>query len=480
MAYTINKTSGTILTTVADGTLDTTTDITLIGKNFPGYGETLNENFVRLLENFANSASPTSPIAGQLWWDTTNNLLKVYTGTSFKNIGTSTASASSPSSAVVGDLWWDTVNEQLKAYSGTSWVVIGPQFTGLAGTSGSIVEFVTDSLAVSHTIVSLYTANTRVAIISKDATFTPSPAISGFTTISPGINLASAGVIPNNAFTGLATNANTLDGLDSLDFMRSTANTSTTGTLAVNNNNGLTVGVSGDAKISVSGSTAFFENQTNGGTYVIRVRDSGGTQTNAITVNNNGNITIARSLSVNGNITLGDAITDGISFTGRVNTSVLPTTNNTYDLGSSSLKWSTIYATTGDLVAVAAEYADLAERYEADNVYVSGTVVKIGGDKEVTLAYSNDEIFGVISTDPAVLMNKSAGTNETHPAIALIGRVPVRVKGKVTKGQKLIVGEPGVAVAANGPVDRDLVIGKALENKYTEEESLIEVTLSSH
>ena len=480
MAYTINKTSGTILTTVADGTLDTTTDITLIGKNYPGYGETLNENFVRLLENFANTAQPTSPIAGQLWWDTTNNLLKVYTGTSFKNIGTSTASASAPSSPVTGDLWWDTVNQQLKAWNGTSWTTVGPAFTSLSGTSGSIVETVTDSLAVSHTIVSLYTANTRVAIISKDATFTPSPAISGFTTISPGINLASTGVVPNNAFTGLASNANTLDSLDSLDFMRATTNTSTTGTLAVNNNTGLTVGVSGDAKISVSGSTTFFENQTNGGTFIVRVRDSGGTQTSAITVSNSGNVTLARALSVSGNVTLGDAITDGITFTGRVNSSVLPTTDDTYDLGSSALNWGTLYATTGSLVAVNAEYADLAERYESDNPYSAGTVVKIGGNKEITIANSNDEVFGVISTDPAVLMNKSAGSDITHPPVALIGRVPVRVKGKVSKGQKLIVGEAGVAVAASGTVDRDIVIGKALADKYTEEESLIEITLTSH
>jgi len=480
MAYTINKTSGTILTTVADGTLDTTTDITLIGKNFPGYGETLNENFVRLLENFANSAQPTSPIAGQLWWDTTNNLLKVYTGTSFKNIGTSTASASPPGSPVIGDLWWDTVNQQLKAWNGTSFTTVGPAFTSLSGTSGSIVETVTDSLAVSHTIVSLFTANTRVAIISKDATFTPSPSISGFTTISPGINLASAGVVPNNAFTGLATNANTLDNLDSLDFMRATTNTSTTGTLAVNNNTGLTVGVSGDAKISVSGSTTFFENQTNGGTFIVRVRDSGGAQTSAITVNNSGNVTLARSLSVNGNITLGDAITDTVTFTGRVNSSVLPTANNTHDLGSSALNWATIYATTGELVAVSAEYADLAERYESDMPYSEGTVVKIGGDKEITIANTNDEVFGVISTNPAVLMNKSAGSNITHPPVALIGRVPVRVTGKVNKGQKLIVGEAGIAVAASGAVDRDIVIGKALVDKYTEEESLIEITLTSH
>ena len=104
MAYTVNKTDGTILATVADGTIDTTTDLTLIGKNYAGYGEFFNENLIKLLENFANTSAPSSPIAGQMWWDKTNNLLKVYTGTAFKTVSSSTASASTPSGSVVGDI----------------------------------------------------------------------------------------------------------------------------------------------------------------------------------------------------------------------------------------------------------------------------------------------------------------------------------------------------------------------------------------
>lgn len=96
MAYTINKTSGTVLANVADGTIDSSTaDLTLIGKNYSGYGDALNENFVKLLENFSNTTAPSSPLAGQLWWDSTNNLLKVYTGSTFKTVSSSTASAHS-------------------------------------------------------------------------------------------------------------------------------------------------------------------------------------------------------------------------------------------------------------------------------------------------------------------------------------------------------------------------------------------------
>ena len=93
MAYTVNKTSGAVLTTISDGTIDTTTDLILIGKNYAGYGEFLNENAVKLLENFANTSAPSSPLAGQMWWDTTNGLLKVYNGTTFKTVSSSTAAA---------------------------------------------------------------------------------------------------------------------------------------------------------------------------------------------------------------------------------------------------------------------------------------------------------------------------------------------------------------------------------------------------
>ena len=451
MAYTINKTSGAVLTTVADGTLDTTTDITLIGKNYPGYGETLNENFVRLLENFANTSAPTSPVAGQIWWDTTNSLLKVYTGSGFKNISSSTASSSAPASAITGDLWWDTSNGQLKAYNGSSWTTIGPAFTSGTGTSGAIVETVTDSLAVSHVIVSLYTGNTRVAIVSKDAVFTPSPAISGFATISPGINLAGTGTIPNNAFTGGVTNAQTLDGLDSTDFMRATANTSTTGTLAVSNNTGLTVGLNADAKISVASSNIVLENQSNGGSLTLRVRDSGGTQSNAVVIANTGNITIAKNL--------------------------LPSADDTWDLGSAVNVWSNVYATTFEGVAVSAEYADIAERYEADAIYDKGTCVSIGGTKEITIADSDNVFFGVISSAPAFLMNQAAGNDETHPPIALVGRVPIKVLGPVNKGQALVVAGGGIARAANDDDKNNKIIGRALKDKYSQNVELVEAVI---
>jgi hypothetical protein len=98
MAYTINLTDGTIFATIADGTINTSSSMTLVGKNYAGYGEFLDENFIHLLENGANSTAPGAPLTGQLWWDKANNVMKVYNGTTFKVISASTASATQPTS----------------------------------------------------------------------------------------------------------------------------------------------------------------------------------------------------------------------------------------------------------------------------------------------------------------------------------------------------------------------------------------------
>ena len=108
MAYKINNTFGTLLVTLADGTIDVaTTDLTLIGKGYAGFGEKLNENLVKLLENFNNTSTPSNKIQGQLWYDKTNNQLNVYTGSKFKPVGSTSNSATSPTNAVQGDMWFD-------------------------------------------------------------------------------------------------------------------------------------------------------------------------------------------------------------------------------------------------------------------------------------------------------------------------------------------------------------------------------------
>lgn len=197
MAYTINLTNGTeiIAGGLSDGAVDTSaTSLTLIGKNYAGYGEILNENLVHLLENFASpnsgaTSGPPNPLAGQLWWDTTNNILRVYSGTSWKiSTGATSAPFSSPPgdlSALGGDLWFDSTNQQLKIYSGANWVTVGPAATPVTGDTGAFPSVMTDILGGSHIVTQIRIAGVPYVIISKD-TF-PS-ALGGFSTIKAGIN----------------------------------------------------------------------------------------------------------------------------------------------------------------------------------------------------------------------------------------------------------------------------------------------------
>lgn len=478
MAYTINKTNGAVLTTIADGTIDNTSDITLIGKNYSGYGEILNENFVKLMENFASSSQPASPLAGQLWWDLTNNSLKVYTGTGFKIISGSTASATQPTGATLGDLWFDTVNRQLRVYNGTSWTLIGPSFTAGTGVSGAIITTVLDNTGASHVIVQFYVNEVIVAIISKDSTFTPQTSIPGFATISPGVQVSSA--VVGATFNGTATNADLLDNLNSTQFVRADANATMTGTLGVLNNNGVSVGVNTDLRLSISGSDTLVSNNNPDGDLIFRVNKSVGGVTTALTIDGATGFVTALTPSAGDNSTrlattayVDSGVTGFLRANGStaLTGSLIPNTDSTINLGSSIRKYADIYCVNLFGTATTAEYADLAERFEADKVYEPGTVVELGGLKEVTAVTEDlsDKVFGVISTQPGFLLNGRAGENDTHPAVALNGRVPVKVTGIINRGDRLVSAGNGLARAAkSGEANSFNVIGRALEAKNTD------------
>jgi len=242
MAYTINRTDGTLFATVADGTIDTTSSLIMIGKNYAGYGEALNENFFRLLESHSNATAPVTPQQGQLWYDSSTGIIKVWNNTEWKDLGASIAGAAGPTSPIIGDMWFDTTNSQLNVWNGIAYVLIGPAFSSGTGTTGILVETVSDG-ALDHVIIKVVVSDGVVAIISKDATFTPDPLITNFTTISPGYNLADIvdGNVPQ--FVGDATNAIQLNGVDSTGYLSAIANDSTTGTIDILNDSGLTVGV---------------------------------------------------------------------------------------------------------------------------------------------------------------------------------------------------------------------------------------------
>jgi len=181
MTYSLYLTNGTLKTTVVDGTIDqTATDLALVGKNSTGYGIFFNDNFIYLLENFANTSQPNKPLTGQLWYDTGENRLKVYNGTTFAVTSGTIVANSVPSGITSGDLWIDSANGQLYFNDGTSTTLAGPIYSRGQGISGFNVETVIDVNGVSHTVLVLYVAATIVGIYSKD-TFVPSTTIPGFT-----------------------------------------------------------------------------------------------------------------------------------------------------------------------------------------------------------------------------------------------------------------------------------------------------------
>ena len=484
MAYTIQKTSGSVLATVNDGTIDSSsTDLTLIGKNYSGYGDALNENFVHLLENFAATSAPTTPLAGQLWWDTTGNLLKVYTGTAFKTVSSSTASSSAPTGGVVGDLWWDTGNSQLKIWNGSSWTLVGPAFSSGSGQSGPIVETISDG-ANDHVCVKIMISDVIVAIVSKDASFTPSPAITGFSSIAPGYNLSSD--ISNNKLNGTATDSDALGGVAAANYLRSDQADSTSASLAVAvDTNAFTVGADNDLNVSVSGSDVTIKNVTSDGDLILGVND-GGVAKAGITVDGatgevlvladpTQNLGVATKAYVDAQLGSSSGLARDGSNT--ITGDILPDTDNTHDLGSSTVKFAEIHATTFSGESTSAKYADLAERFAADNVYTPGTLMALGGAEEITQVNeeNTENVFGVISSRAAYLMNAGAGDNDTHPAIAISGRVPVRVIGEVRKGDRLVSAGNGLARAGSqDEITAFNVVGRALENKYTSNEGLVE------
>jgi len=186
MSYIINKTDGTTLVTLDPGVLDQSTSLYLIGKNYPNYGELQQENFVRLLENFANSTEPNAPLTGQLWYDTDAKKIKFYDGTRFKAPGP-TVQATKPNEPEIGDQWWDTTNDQMFLYDGTNWLLVGPLYSKLDTKSGPFVETLFNVDRFPKKVVSTWLENSRRSILSS-ANFISNVIVPGFQTISKGYN----------------------------------------------------------------------------------------------------------------------------------------------------------------------------------------------------------------------------------------------------------------------------------------------------
>jgi hypothetical protein len=285
--------------------------LTLIGRNYANYGQLVLDNFVALLENSAYSIEPSNPIAGQLWWNTDDKRLRVYTGSNFKIISSATAQSTAPSTTVAGDIWWDTSNSQLYVYNGTTpysvdgWILVGPQ----RNNSGAVWEQISDGTTL-HNVLSIKLEGKRTSIINLDADFAPSPSILGFSTIGQGLTANTS--INSGTFYATANNANYLGLQPASNYLRSDISDSTDGALTIANNTGLTVGLTGNLQITTTtgGDVSVKNTKSNGdinfyanvsGTNTLAFGIDGATGTAALlSATLSGSLTLAAGATVTG------------------------------------------------------------------------------------------------------------------------------------------------------------------------------------
>lgn len=401
MAYTIVKSDGNILTTISDGTINTTsTSLGLPGRNYAGYGEALDTNFVHVLENFADDTPPPNPIRGQLWFDTDTSTLKVCPAD-----GTTNALA---------------------------WLTLASTSSGNATSFGAIT--VTGNISSNNlTVTNDLSANLgTLSYLEVSATANINSA-----------NLTTANIGTTNTTlitTGATSNAGSLTGVWTV------------------NGSGTANGVNGTAM------------WVTGGNLVITGSGSIGIRTDNYYYANGSPISFAGTYS-NSNVASYLPTYNGAILTTTTQATALTTGANT-TAGTITGNWS---LTAGSRLN--ATYADLAERFAADTAYEPGTVVQLGGAKEITaVQYElSEDVFGVISDTAAYLMNAGAGDDQTHPPVAVSGRVEVKVTGKVAKGERLVSAGNGIARAAKpGEANAFNTIGRALADKTTEGEGFVE------
>jgi hypothetical protein len=526
MAYSVDTFSGSRTIVVEDGTIDASLDVKLIGKNYAGYGEVQNENFLHLLENFSGLSAPPRPINGQLWYDTGTKKLKFYNGDAlrWKTAASAEISTATPSGLSLGDFWWDEANQQLYVYNGTTFILVGPQGAAGLGTTEMKSTTVVDTSNAARAVIQGIVNGKVMFIVAADEFELNNDSRDlnpGFRYIKEGLTLVNTdntdgvtNVTEGEIFWGTASNALRLGGFPAADYIKVDDN----GELTFKSrlipardpvrvrfaDIGYTVGDDNDLSVSidsVDGVTPIFRNLQ--GT-MLKFQTTVGSTVNTPLIVSGNNIVPSlnnssdigqedlmynniyannvRGVSLFGN---GAAITNlnasnlasgivpvarlsgtyNISITGSVN-GVSSSAENAEKLRVGSTYRNATVDTpnngtpntvvardgSGNINAVrfqgtatSALFADLAEKYLADKEYDIGTVVKVGGIKEVTQCQLGDRAFGAVSGSPAFMMNEGL-VGGTY--IALKGRVPVKVTGQVKKGDKLIAAGDGTAGVA--------------------------------
>ena len=312
MPYTINKTDGTNIAVIQDGTINNTTSLTLFGKSYSNFGELLNENQIKLLENSASTSAPTAPLRGQLWFDTNTGQLKVYDGSAFEPAGGANSSASQPVSPTAGDLWHETGTDQVHVYTGSAWQLIGPVYTSGQTLSGWKIETL-GSAGGNKVVSSMYAGNTRVAILSKE-TFTPSVTQTGFASIKAGLTLNSTlgavfdGTNTQATFVDVSTTTNTSSSIVAGgNFIRADVADTMAGALTIDNDAGLTVGNAQELSITVSSNDVTVAQTSQDKDLKFTVNDGGVTKTPLQLTGEDGGVDITGDLTITGNLNVSGA-----------------------------------------------------------------------------------------------------------------------------------------------------------------------------
>ena len=397
MPYNVNYTDNDNKTpiTVFDNTSSTDTSLVFPGRNVTGYGQIIAENFLHLLENFAKSSAPVNAVEGQLWYESTNGNLNVYDGTNWRSASGIQKGPTEPAvdESKAGELWVDTTNQQLRIYSGTRWILVGPQESSIDGLRyGPIVENVVDTDNIDRYVLIFYIKDVPVSIVSKDS-FTPKISIPGFLTIKAGMNINLpandseaaefiGGLLPKLYGTATAADSLIVSGtaVESGKFLRSDITNTLENGLNVRSNVGITFGLDSNFVVSSTATEARIYNRTSGSSIDLRTNRSG-TETTVLRIIDNkvginklvpnealdisGNIAVDGTLVVSNNtestnlsngsirtaggvsITKNLRIGTGLDVTGTTQTNdILPKTNDTYDLGSTTNRWDTVRAKT--------------------------------------------------------------------------------------------------------------------------------------